>query len=795
VAPGLHYRTLLCELFQKSARELDLVPGAEAESEPIFTRLGDPSLPLIPRAIPMVGRDADLSFLRSFLLHANEKERSLHVITGLPGIGKTTLAMALVQEDEIRNGFDVTLWASLGPQPNLSHHLARWGQLLGVEMAEGDDGKFALCSVIKGRKTLVILDDVWQAEDVWNLMLGVPHCVYLVTTRFPLIASQISMEPPFVLQELTMEDSMELLVKLAPQVVETKAYQDLVHIAGGLPLALTLIGNYLRIESYTGQTRRIQAALQRVSDVNYRMELTDPRLVAFESHPTLPGEGAYSLQSIIAVSEQLLDDQAKEALYALSVFPHKPHHFSEEAALSVANCTSQVLDMLCDSGLLETDGDNQYALHQVIADYASMRLTDRSVVQIRLLAYAQRFIRTHETDYERLTHETDLLLAALDIAREPSFGDQIIRLVTAFAPYLLLRGYYDLLALSLQRACEVARETGHHEEVTLLHLAGQLAQKRGKYDQARELFQQALSLARQTEASARLCALLADLGWVLWKQGHYSQAKNFLQEALELAQSIKSDDQLCKILRVLGNDYCSLGAFSQGILHLKEGLHLAQRLAHREHMCVLHLDLGVALLETCEYEQAEMFLLESFRLALQIGHREWQSLAYANLTEVELARAQYQQAQLYAQEGLRLAQQISHREWTAVHMSNLAIVQRELHNAAQAQAFFQEALVVAKSIGRPYITSSILYELALLSIEKRDLQTALSQLEDMKQTSPPEDPVLQEMCVFASARLLAAKGDLEQAIHLAERSRDHLAQLTSYKCYEIDRWLKSVSAS
>src|SRR5579875_2314803 len=46
---------------------------------------------------------------------------------------------------------------------------------------------------------------------------------------------------------------------------------DLVRAVGQLPLALTLMGNYLRKQTYSGQSRRIHTALQRLSDAKVRL--------------------------------------------------------------------------------------------------------------------------------------------------------------------------------------------------------------------------------------------------------------------------------------------------------------------------------------------------------------------------------------------------------------------------------------------------------------------------------------------------------------------------------------------
>ena len=90
------------------------------------------------------------------------------------------------------------------------------------------------------------------------------------------------------------------------------------------------------------------------------------------------------------MTDQQLDEQARTALYALSVFPSKPNSFSEEAALAIANCAAPILDALFDAGLLESSVSGRYTLHQTIADYARLHLQDATAYE-RLHRLLHRF--------------------------------------------------------------------------------------------------------------------------------------------------------------------------------------------------------------------------------------------------------------------------------------------------------------------------------------------------------------------------------------------------------------------
>ena len=795
--PDLEELERLCDLFQLSPEELGFPPLIQRAPAPKASAIYDSTIPLTP-GISLVGREKELAQLKAMLFEKGGAV--LTALNGLPGVGKTTLAVALANDEELRAHFhDGVLWAGLGPEPNVQGQLRRWGRLRGLPSGEmerlngREEWAVALRSAIGARKMLLVIDDAWEVEASLAFKVGGPNCAHLVTTRFPTIATQVAGEGAIALRELNDDNSIELLRLLAPQVInrEEQRALDLVRAVGGLPLALTLIGNYLRIQAHSGQARRIQAALQHLSDVEGRMQISEPR-GPIERHPSIPHETSLSLQSIIAVTDQQLDEEARTALYALSVLPSKPDNFSEEAAVAVTACSLDAIDTLIDAGLLEVSNEGRYALHQTIADYARLHLQG-TAPQERLLEYAHAFVEVHRTDYELLDLESGTILAALEVAYTLGKHEELVRNVCDFIPHLLVRGNYSLAERHIQRAYEAA--VGLHDDratVTTLLFRGQIAQKQGNYTHAEADFQEALRLARTSNDPERISAVLRDLGWVTWKQGNYAQSEEYLQEGLTLARQIGDPERICSILETLGSVVGNQGNYVRETEYLQEGLALARELKDRELICSLLIHLGVTLTEQGNYGQAETYFQEGLSLARQIGHLEWISALLANLGDVVSAQGNYAQAETYFQEGLALTKQIGQPEWFSVLSTNLGLTTRKQGNYLQAEVFLQDGLTSARQLGIPQMASNALYEYGNLRLDQQRIAEAEATFREMLDATPEECQDLVALARYGLARSAAERGDMGEARKLGEESAAILESLGHRNAQEVKDWVGGI---
>ncbi|XP_049392153.1 disease resistance protein RPP13-like [Solanum stenotomum] len=210
-----------------------------------------------------VGFQDVVQTLLSELLKAGSR-RSVLTIYGMGGLGKTTLARNLYTSPDILNSFHTRAWICVSQEYNTMDLLrniiksvqGRTKETLDLleRMTEGDL-EIYLRDLLKQRKYLVVVDDVWQKEAWESLKRAFPDSKngsrVIITTRKEDVAERAD-ERGFVhkLRFLSQEESWDLfcrkLLDVQAMVPEMESLaKDMVEKCRGLPLAIVVLSGLL----------------------------------------------------------------------------------------------------------------------------------------------------------------------------------------------------------------------------------------------------------------------------------------------------------------------------------------------------------------------------------------------------------------------------------------------------------------------------------------------------------------------------------------------------------------------
>lgn len=607
-------------------------------------------------------------------------------LQGLPGVGKTALAVELSNDLDILDHFsDGVLWAGLGCNPDVFLTLSEWCFAVNISSEEItrlksiDARTKAIQARIGMKKMLLVIDDAWSSTDALNFKIGGPNCAYVVTTRLPEVALCFAgIKGMQKIASLDRDDGLMLLDQFVPNVInaERDRAQELIEKVDGLPLAIILIGSYLQVKAFSGQPRRIQETLKNLLDARKILEI-EQKSGAPDHHPSLAKDVPLSLMAAISVSYEALDANSRRMLDALSVFPPKPNSFSEKAALKISAGHEENLDTLTDYGLLESIGRERYTLHQTISDYARIKLAENSKyekkIYDRMTKYFMCYVEAHTTDFKALNTESTNILAALQVAKDQKMNKILVRGINAFYHFMEGRGLYKTAESYLNQTAAAAKSLGDNAGLatTLLSL-GRLTEKRGNYSEAEKCYRKGLTLARSFENSALISDLLRNLGVLLSKRGDDKEARKCFEEGLEKARNLDDPRLISDHLHSLGILYDKKNDFESAEKCFEEGLEQANKVGYQSRISGLLNSMGILESNRGDLEKAEEYFNQSLDSAHKIGNQTKVSSCLVTLGFLELNRKRYRKAIQYSCEGLKLVCEIGYYDRIKTYLKILS---------------------------------------------------------------------------------------------------------------------------
>ncbi|WVZ91844.1 hypothetical protein U9M48_037966 [Paspalum notatum var. saurae] len=220
---------------------------------------------VLDEPLDIFGRDNDKEVVVKLLLDQKDQQNvQVLPIIGMGGLGKTTLAKMVFNDDRVDNHFELKIWYCVSDNFEATAILRSLIQLAtsgscglsdNIEMLRGK-----LLEAIGRKRFLLVLDDVWSEEQhKWEDNLKPLLCsssggsgsMIVVTSRSNRVASIMGTLPPHELTCLGEDDSWKLFSKKAfsKGVQEQPEFviigKSITNSCKGLPLALKTMGGLM----------------------------------------------------------------------------------------------------------------------------------------------------------------------------------------------------------------------------------------------------------------------------------------------------------------------------------------------------------------------------------------------------------------------------------------------------------------------------------------------------------------------------------------------------------------------
>jgi len=207
---------------------------------------------------------------------------------------------------------------------------------------------------------------------------------------------------------------------------------------------------------------------------------------------------------------------------------------------------------------------------------------------------------------------------------------------------------------------------------------------------------------------------LINMGLQKRDQGRWEESRNVLEEALQLSRSLGGQDHEANILNNLGLVFMETHHPKEAQQYLEQALQLEQRLGCRDEGAQTLNNLAVLAKEAGDFESARSHYLTVLEVSRQLGNRWTESMALNNLGDVAITRASYAEAESLFQQSLQIKRAIGQRGGEIIPLANLGILGRIQKHWSKATAHLGEALALCQELKRPPLEAVVLFQMAEL---------------------------------------------------------------------------------
>ncbi len=693
-------------------------PTTDAGEKSVYRGILGLPPPTDPRTIQQ--RETAVHDIYALLL---QPTTSAVVLTGIGGVGKSTLAALVYSHAEVQRQVaqgpftDPAIWLNIDPAVTMADLAGNLCEIFGKPLPDFSNlslqhQALALFNILNApdASRLLVLDQFenlldWQTGHALADRPGVGELLdalnsrpcrsrILMTTRpWPLGTREY---PPtcmheYVVKGLELAEGVEFLRKRGIQGDE-QALRTVVERCGGHAFALTLLASLLHHRKLT-----LTAFF---NDSSYAHVWT--------------GNVARNLLDDIYTSQ--LNETQRKLLLAFSVYREPVPLSAARALCDFADSESQAqiqaaLDALLAQHLLQAAGDGSYQLHAIVDSYAHDHFAARDeqaneqalcaaharaaryYTDLAASAYPPRSRREQLSDYDPLSEAAWQLCQARRwqeaydlIEREKLFAN--LKALGGLA--ILLELYQLLLPLKKWQAAP-------GDGARVYNRLGSIYRTLGRREMALQYLEQASVLCKESGEQKEAIWTLNHLGRLYASMGEKERARPYYEDALTQARAV--DEPLLEgvALNNLGKLYSAWGQREQEQKYYTEALAIYHELGDPKGEAATLNNLGRVAEDLGDSEQAQKYYIEGLNIFRKVRDQRAQGWSLNNLGRSCIVAGEPARARAYLEDALRIRRKVD-RKGEGRTLNNLGAVHTSNGDYQLAWECYREALAITTEI-------------------------------------------------------------------------------------------------
>ncbi|MEO3787281.1 tetratricopeptide repeat protein [Actinocorallia sp. B10E7] len=634
------------------------------------------TLPPLPETF--LGRDTELAEL--VRVAADRTGPVVQVIQGMPGVGKTALAVTAAHV-LTRLHPDAQLFLNLRShdleQPPLSA-AAALSELLRMLLIPPEcvphspAERAALWQrELADRRAVIVLDDVAEATQIVPLIPHSSGCHVLVTSRRGMRAVRDARHVP--LGVLGSEDATALLTRAAGRtgLGRDSADAEIVRRLGNLPLAIRLAATTLR-DRYAGDASAFVADLASSETGTAPPSENSAVMAAFELSYRRLGSAEQSMLRHLAFSPC-----PRITVKAAAV----------QAGVALPDARSSI-DSLIDHHLLSPDDQGGYTLHDLTRSFARDRGYAEDTPASRRRA-VQRLLAFHLTHARAADHA--LYPFRRRLSGPPAGESPDIPTAREF----LASEWMNTLAV----ARYAIRHEGKRAGADLIMAMSRYLEASGLWEEATNANALALQAFRDLGDRHGIGQALFELGLVMFRSGRPQEALRHGRDAAAQFRALRDPAAEAEAVDWIGVFHWSTGQARDALAHHQEARTIYRRIGDLSGEAHALSHAGIVFSQLGRYTEATRHLNDALVAFRTVGDRRGEGMTLNNLGEVLRHRGLHRDAMAFYLESLQMLTGIVGRQYEAIIRSNLGSIRHYKGEYGRALDHFREAIVVFRAFG------------------------------------------------------------------------------------------------
>lgn len=645
-------------------RDLDLAitpqyrnPGHPGQPCTLPAELGD-----------FIGRMGELAVLDG------ADHRPTAVIVGMPGVGKTALAILAAHRLAQRLP-DAQIFlnlaahnpgrAPLSPSEALSSLLRTIGiPASRIPSALGE--RAALWSAeMANRRAVIVLDDAVDEQQIRPLLPATNACHVLITARCKISGLPDTTQIP--LDVLPTKDAISLFTRIA-NCVDGVDVEKAVRLCGQLPLAIRLVASRVR----NGEN---------IGDLVEELALEVPNL------------SADGIRAAFDLSYQELSPVHQEVSRRLAW--HPGDHITENSAASLAGIPvaelRSVVATLLEHHLLEQVTDTSYRFHALVRLYLRDRSSaeDVSLTIRRTLKRLLNYYLSSADEVDRLLHPH---------RRRPVLSKHAEGALVE-SPEDAQR-WFDSEWSGIVAMVQYAIDHEWHKEGAILaYLVSKTLEDRGSWEEASLALGIAFRSSREVDDRQGMARTALELSFLCFLGGDGAAALSHAGLALTVARRSGNNHGSADALDRMGIVHWSLGHYRAALAHCQEALRIYQEVCDYTGQATALNHIGISCWHLGRYDEAVRHVESALAIYRETGDSRGVATTLNNLGDVQQSRGYHRDALKLYQQSLAIFDDILGHHNHAILYSNIGNVHRYKGKFAEALESYRKALAIYRSTG------------------------------------------------------------------------------------------------